>query len=255
MRLMLILTFALIVLLALAMNPNASYTVKNLNVTIALNQNTSAQVTEVLYVQISNESVNQYSTNRAALNLTLSNWQALIGPMLVQHVLNPNQSVYDFKFLPGAVIRAGGRNFASIAMSYKVSNITSVNQTAPRQFMYMFNPRFFNFDHGVSGTVLNQNTTMTITVPGAALIKSAYPIPDLPTYSFTQNYKNISAVSWLYGEPLSKFSFTFIINQSVQLEVITFITTVRKMLGVMIYVILAIVIGLFLTYVYYRAVR
>ena len=58
---------------------NATYTVSHLNVTMNLNRNTSAQVNEMLTVIISNDSVNQYSTSRVALNLTLSNWQSIIG--------------------------------------------------------------------------------------------------------------------------------------------------------------------------------
>ncbi len=61
----------------LAFTASASYTVQNLNVTMALKTNTSAQVSEVLKVLVSNASVSQYSTNRLALNLTLSNWQTL----------------------------------------------------------------------------------------------------------------------------------------------------------------------------------
>ena len=97
-----------------------------------------------------------------------------------------------------------------------------MNETAPRVFLYRFNPRVFNFEHGVSGEVLNQNTTLTIIMPQGGMIKSAYPIPDLPVYAFTNQYKNITKVSWLYGEPLSKFTLVFIIKQSIQAEVAEF---------------------------------
>lgn len=69
---------AILMLSFLAFTASASYTVQNLNVTMALKTNTSAQVSEVLKVLVSNASVSQYSTNRLALNLTLSNWQTLV---------------------------------------------------------------------------------------------------------------------------------------------------------------------------------
>lgn len=244
---------ALLLLSVLLLNAKASYTVQSLNTTLTLNQNTSAQVAETFKVLLNNESVGQYSTNRVALNLTLSDWQRLIGPMLVQHIINPNQSLYNFKFLPGPVVTANGDHTAYIIMTYIVNNVTTVNEIAPRQFLYKFNPRVFNFEHGVSGEVLSGNTTMTIIVPSGAVIKSAYPIPDLPPYAFSDNYKNITSVSWLYGEPLSKFSFTFLMTQSLQEEVAKFFESTYNFFGIFTYVIIAAVIILFIVYTYYRA--
>ena len=76
---------------------------------------------------MSNGSVSQYLTNRVALNLTLSDWQAIIGPLLVQHIINPSTSVHNFKLLPGSVIACNGISTAYILMSYTVSNVTSMN--------------------------------------------------------------------------------------------------------------------------------
>jgi hypothetical protein len=248
----LIISIGLLLLLPVA---NASYTVKNLNVTITLNPNTSAQVVESLQVDISNVSVSQYSTNRAALNLSLSNWQSLIGPLLVQHVISPNSSVYNFKFLPGPVSKQNGQNVANIILVYYVKNITSVNETAPRVFQYKFNPRFFNFEHGASGEVLTPNTTLTMIIPQSGTITTAYPIPDLPPYVFTTNYKNTTKVSWLYGEPLSKFTLIYWVPQSIPAEVEGFFTAIYRTLGLFTYIIIAVAVILFILYVYHRASR
>jgi hypothetical protein len=163
--------FACIMLILGSPIANASYTVRNLNVTVTLNQNRSAQVTELLQVSISNASVSQYLTNRVALNLTLSNWQALIGPLLTQHIISPSSSVYNFKFLPGPVTSQNGQHTANIILAYDVNNVTVVNETAPRVFNYKFNPKVFNFEHGVSGEILNQNTTLTIIMPPGSSIQ------------------------------------------------------------------------------------
>ena len=233
----------------------ASYTVANLNVTVGLNKNTTGQVTEVFTVLVSNSSVSQYSTDRIALNLTLSDWQNLVGQTLVQHIINPTSGVHNFKFLPGPIARNGTNNVALILMSYSVNNVTHVNQTAPRTFYYNFNPRVFNFQHGASGQVLSPNTTLTFVMPDGASVKSVYPLPDAPASAFTNNYANITTVSWFYGEPLSKFTFSFVTIEGLQTEVLTFFESVYNFFGIFTFVIIIAVILLFIVYTYLRVGR
>ncbi|MGI0100646.1 MAG: hypothetical protein ACREBH_02930 [Candidatus Micrarchaeaceae archaeon] len=245
----------MLVVIAL-LNPisSASYTAKNLNVTIALNLNTSANVTETLHISISNESLSQYKTNRAALNLTLSDWQALIGPLLVQHVINPNSSVYNFKFFPGPVVNQSGSYTANITLEYGVRNVTFISETSPRVFQYRFNPKVLNFEHGESGEILNPNTTLTIVLPSSGVISTVYPIPDLPPYAFTTQYKNITQISWVFGEPLSKFTLIFTVKQSIEAEVIGFFSGIYTDLGLYSYVLISAAIILTILYIYRRAV-
>ena len=235
---------------------NASYTVNHLSTTVVLNQNTSASVREVLTVTISNVSISQYAQDRTDLNLTLSTWQSLIGPLLVQHVINPKSGVYNFKFLPGPPTPAiTGQEQAQLLMTYDVKNVTSVNQTAPRKFVYAFNPSVLNFEHGASGVVLNPNTTLTIIVPSSAVITEIYPVPDLPIDALASNYTNVTHVSWLYQEPLSKFSLVFIIRQSIQAEVLSFFSAIYDYLGVFTYAIIAAAIFLLILYTYIKTVE
>jgi hypothetical protein len=235
---------------------SASYTVTHLNVTISLNENTSAQVNEVLTVSMTNSSVVQYSVNRVALNLTLSNWQSIIGPSLVEHVINPGGSIYNFRFLPGPeVIANGNQSTAYILLSYTVNNVTTVNQTAPRTFVYSFKPEVFNFEHAASGEVLAPDTTLTIDLPDGAVVKSLYPLPDYPLSGFATNYAGVTSFSWMYGEPLEKFALAFVITESVQAEVANFFAGVYKTLGVFTYVIIAAVVLGFILYTYLKAGR
>lgn len=248
-----LLMLALLPVLA-AQLASASYTVTNLNVTVSLGRNTSAQVTEILTVLISNNSVAQYTTNRVALNLTLSDWQTLIGPLLVQHIINPRAGIENFKFLPGAVTtKPNGDHVAYILMGYTVNNVTTVNQTSPRTFVYRFSPTVFNFEHGASGEILNQNTTLTITLPSGAVIKTVYPLPDAPASAFTNNYQNTTTISWFYGEPLSKFALSFVMTEGIQAEVTNFFSTMYHTLGIFTYVLVVGVILAFIVYAYMRA--
>lgn len=232
-----------------------SYTVTNLNVTVTLNTNTSAAVTEILTVQVSNQSTEQYTTDRASLNLTLQEWQTLLGSYLTQHIINPSTGVFNFELLPGPLTTEQNGGRADVLMSYDVLNVTKVSQVEPREFVYAFNPSVFNFEHGLSGEVLSPNTTLTIVLPTGAGITSVYPIPDSPASGITNNYANVSRVSWFYGEPLSKFELSFSITESLQTEVSKFFAGVYGYLGAFSFVIIALVILLFILYAYIRAGR
>ncbi len=232
-----------------------SYAVTNLNTTVILNANSSASVKEVLSVLVSNESIKQYSTDRVALNLTLSEWQSLIGPMLTQHIINPKLGVYNFRMLPGPVIKNQNGGEAYIIMSYNVANVTKVTQAGPRSYSYSFNPSVLNFEHGASGEVLPANTTLNIVIPQGAAITSIYPVPDSPASGITNNYENVSEVSWFYGEPLSKFTLTFTITESLQQEVSKAFEGIYHYLGIFSYIIIALVILLFVIYAYVKAGR
>ncbi|MGC8669886.1 MAG: hypothetical protein ACP5TL_01900 [Candidatus Micrarchaeia archaeon] len=236
-------------------NAYSSYTVTHLNVTVQLNKNSSASVNEVLTISLSNSSVQQYLTNRLALNLTLSTWQTLVGPMLVQHIVNPVYGVYNFKFLPGAVFKNASGNYAYLLMSYNVANVTSINQTGPRSFVYSFNTKVLNFEHGVSGEVLPSNTTFTIVLPPNAEIISIYPIPDVPASAFTTGYRNVTKISWIYGEPLSAFTLKFMVQESINTEVEAFFSGIYRFFGDSIYAIIALLIIAFIVYLYVRAGR
>jgi len=247
---LLIVMLALVPLVGLA---NASYNITHMKVSVFLNQNTSAHINETVVVAISNQSVSQYQTSRLALNLTLSQWQQLVGTQLTEHIINPKGSIYNFVLLPGPVVQNGMTYSSDIILSYDVNNVTTVNQTSPRVFIYTFKPSVFNFQHGASGQLLGTNTTLNITIPGGARIRSVYPIPDAPPYGITNNFANTTAISWFSGEPLSKFTLVFEVDQSLRQEVGTFFSKVYQILGIYAYLIIVAVILLFVLYVYYRA--
>ncbi|EET90326.1 MAG: hypothetical protein UNLARM2_0181 [Candidatus Micrarchaeum acidiphilum ARMAN-2] len=236
----------------LAQTSDASYTVTYLNTTVYLNANTSARVVEILNLSISNSSISQYRTDRLALNLTLSTWQSLVGPELVEHIINPKSGVYKFEFLPGPLMVDYNGAHTYLMMNYYVKNVTSVTETGPRLFKYTFNPDVFNFEHAASGQVLPQNTSFTIVFPNTSTISSVYPIPDYPAKGFTSGYSNVTKISWNNGEPLSKFTLTFYTHESLQEEVINFFKGIYGALGMFTYVIIAAVILVLIMYTYLK---
>ncbi len=248
------LVFLLLALVAAVPISHAAYIVTAINTTVSLNYNTSAQVVEVLRVSVTNQSVNQYTTDRLALNLTLQQWQGLVGPSLVEHIVNPHGSIYDFNFLPGPLLNSNNGRIGYLVMTYSVSNVSTVKETGPRTFLYSFNPNVFNYQNALSGQVLGQNTTLQIILPQNSKIDHIVPEPDSPSVGFIQGYKNVTSVTWNNDESLSSFALTYTVTQSLQDEVISFFAGVYNQLGVTIVALLIIVaIAFFIVYTYFRA--
>lgn len=234
----------------------ASYTITSINTTLTLNSNNTASVIEILNVSISNQSIAQYSSDRLAQNLTLSTWQPLVGPQLVEHIINPRGSIYDFNFIPGPMVSTPGGDAALMKLSYYVTNVTSDNQTGPRLFTYTFNPSVFNFVHAVSGEVLGNITSLTIILPPSAHIVSVYPVPDAPASAFAHNYRNTTKISWFQNEPLSNFALTYTVTESLQAEVLGFFGSVYEQLGLLdIAIIILVAAALAIAYAYIKASR
>jgi hypothetical protein len=74
-------------------------------------------------------------------------------------------------------------------------------------------------------------------------------------FAFVNQYKNVTTVSWLNGEPLTKFTLVFIIKQSIESEVSIFFATLYKDLGIFTYIIIALAVLLSIFYIYIRASR
>ena len=247
-----VLLVALLALLAVHM-PGASYTVTHFTAQVMLNTNTSATVREAFTVYVTNASTSQYQTDRSALNLTLSNWQSIIGSGLTQHIINPTSGVYNFKLFPGPLTTSiTGQQSAQILLSYSVNNVTDVKELAPRVFSYSFNTNVFNFQHELSGQILNPNATLTVMLPTGAVINNVYPVPDSPANLITNNFANVTSMSWYYQEPLSKFALTFTTQQSIQGEVLSFFAAAYAFLGIFTYVIIIVIVLFFILYTYLK---
>ncbi len=228
---------------------SAYMNVTYLNTTIILNNDTSAHVIEIVSLSISNSSIQQYNHDRDAINLTISDWQkALDTNILVEHILNPVSSVSKFTFLPGPIMYNGNGDIANLEMNYYVSNITTANQIAPRKIEYQFDNKVFNFIHAASGQALPENARLNIILPQGAEIVSLYPLPDYPQLSFIGNYSGTHYLSWYSGEPLAKFSLSYILTQSMQEEVAGFFNNIIFNYTAYIYLALIIIVIIGIAY-------
>lgn len=242
--------------LVLLGSAQAYYNITAINTTVTLSGNSSAHVIETFSLYISNSSVQQYVKNRDAVGLSLSDWQSILyTTQLTQHIISVRHSTYGFTFLPGPLVTQSNGGEALLTMSYYLNNVTSITNIAPRKFKYTFNDSVFNFENTASGQTLPYNTRLNIVIPTGAQAVSIYPLPDLPTPTPTSNYNNFTSFSWFSGEPLSQFSFSFIMTQSLQDEVLSYFSGIYQRYAVLLYVVIIAIIVLILVYVYLRAGR
>lgn len=242
-------------MMLLVVNSYASINVTSVNATIVLNATPTAHVIEILSLQISNASVATYQQDRVALNLTINDWQKVLGSGYPsEYILNPKSSISGLTLLPGPLIQQGpnGGGIALLTMDYYAMNVTTSSNVGPRKFEYVFNDSALNFEHSASGEALPTNVRFNIIIPQGSSLLSIYPIPDAPS-GLVNNYQNVTAFSWYGGEPLQKFTFSYIVTESLQQEVINYFTKVYYAYGVMIALVLVIIVVVGVVYLYTRS--
>ncbi len=242
---------------ASAGNAFAYYNVTFLNTTVILNStNTNAKVIETISLFVSNASLSQYETSRAAYNLSLNDWQNIIHSTLpTEHILGPYGSVTDFALLPSAVvIQSSSGGYAYLIYSYTVDNATNVNEVAPRKFRYVLNDSIFNFEHTASGQQLPLGSRLNIVLPSGSVVDSVYPLPDYPSPNLLGSYSNQSLLSWYAQEPLNKFSFSYTITQSLKDEVLSYFGGIYDSYRPLVYIIIILLIGIVVAYIYLKFV-
>ncbi len=249
-------TISFLLLLMSAINAQAYFNATYLSTTVYLTNSTTAHVVEGVELYVSNSSLVTYNQDRQAFNLSLSSWQKAIGSsVLTEHVLNPHSSIMNFTFLPGPVVSSNSSGgFASLTMSYYVSNVTTVTRIAPREFEYFFNDSVFNFLHTASGQSLPANTRLTIMVPNGTRVVSVYPAPDYPIASATGNYTG-TEFSWYSGEPLEGFLFSYITTETPQQEVMKFFSGIYNRYAALIYLLILLFVVAAAVYTYTKFFR
>ncbi len=248
------LIFALIAMLPLTL-ASAYYNITAINTTLILNASTGGRITETYSLFISNSSISQYEASRGAYNYSISDWQSILNtPLLSEHILNTRTGASNVTFLPSALILTSQGGAADLIISYYVYNVTTVNEIAPRQFLYTFNDSVLNFAHTASGQELGPSQRFNILIPKGSRLVSIYPLPDLPPASATGSYTNVTLFSWYSQEPLNSFSFSYITEQSPQQEVLSYFNGIYKNDRQLIYLLGVVILGVFIAYVYLKFV-
>ncbi len=230
---------------------HAYFMVTTTNTTVILLPNNTAHVIDTINLFISNSSEQQYIQDRAAVNPTIGDWEAALQISGIQeHIINPKSSIHSFTFLPGPLRYTENGATAYLTMDYYVYNVTTVSSIGPRKFEYTFNDVVFNFVNTASGEALPQNARLNIIIPKGAGLVSVYPLPDSPQSTFLGTFENDTAFSWYLGEPLSKFSFSYVLSESPQEEIVNFFSGIYESYAALIYIAIIAIAFLIVLYLY-----
>ncbi len=246
--------FSAILLCLLCGNAFAYLNATYLNTTVILNTSTTAKVVETLTINMSNSSVQQYLQDREAINLTLADWSSTLHTgLLIQHIFNPSSSIARFTLLPGPLLYSNGRTAqATLTITYLAYNITSVTNVGPRKFDYQLASSALNFQHSASGQSLPVDARFNIIIPKGTELVSIYPAPDFPPPNFLGSYNNVTSFSWYEAEPLSKFTFSYLVTQSLQGEVVSYFNSVYFGYSQQIFLFIIILVSVMAVYIYVK---
>ncbi|MGC8567766.1 MAG: hypothetical protein ACP5RP_00435 [Candidatus Micrarchaeia archaeon] len=250
----LLMLFAIIISAFFSSTSFGSYTILNVNVNVTLFQNNTASVVQIYKILLTNGSIEQYYRNRLALNLTTNEWATFTNLPISPAIVNLKKGVNNLRLLPGPAIPTNTTNesIAYLELLYNIYNATSLKAVEPRRFEYAFNSSVLNFGTSAAGEILQKNYTFTIILPPNSHIISVYPVPDLPKNFIVNSSSEISSVSWNSGELLSKFQFVFVVQQTMQQEVMAFFGDLYKTLGIYLFVIVGIAILAVVLYAYFK---
>lgn len=213
----------LCILLLLMLTARADFHDLSLSVTVKIQTNGSAQVTELIKLSVDPGSKDLYNRSIYARELTIMDWQQITkSQYLRQHILSSTaarnvrvtpQDLESYSYLL--------QSTAVIKLEYEVDKVVVVNHTGPRTITYTFDKSVLSFQPSPSGSVLPRDNELTIIIPPDAVVTSLSPDPTEP--AVTKNYLNqvigVSNFTWKGTVPLMDFSLVFVREEPIDVEV------------------------------------
>jgi hypothetical protein len=223
----------LIVSLLLIPILGASFYDLSLSVTVKVNTNGSAHVTENVLLSLDPTSEGLYNQSIYSSELTIMDWQQITqSQYLRQHIIS-SSAARNLRITPKDTqpYIYGSRSGADIELDYDIDNIVMINQTGPRTLQYTFNSSLLSFQPSPSGQVLPRNNNLTIILPPDSLVTAISPDPTQPTIQrdYAGRVSGVSSFTWRGTVPLMEFQLVFTREQSMDVEVMNFFENLEGM--------------------------
>ncbi|NYZ79311.1 hypothetical protein H0N99_04140 [Candidatus Micrarchaeota archaeon] len=211
----------------------ASFYDMSLSVTVKINTNGSAHVTENVLLALDPSSEDLYNRSIYSRELTIMDWQQITqSQYLRQHIIS-SIAARNLRVTPEDIqpYTYGSRSGADVKLDYDVDNIVMINQTGPRTLQYLFNSSSLSFQPSPSGQVLPRNNNLTIIIPPDSLVTSISPDPTEPAIQrdYAGQVRGVSSFIWRGTVPLMEFHFAFTREQSMDVEVMNFFENLEGM--------------------------
>lgn len=212
---------------------NASFYDISLGVTVKINLNDSAHVTEKVMLSLDPTSEDLYNRSIYARQLTIMDWQQITQSQnLRQHIVS-SSAARNLRITPEDIepFAYGSRAGANIILEYDVDNIVMVNQTGPRTLLYTLNSSVLSFQPSPSGQVLPRGNDLTIIIPPDSIVTSISPDPTSPVIqkNYADQVIGISNFTWSGTVPLMEFQFAFTREEPMDVEVMDFFQNLEQM--------------------------
>ncbi len=217
----------------------AGFTITALDVIVTVNEDGSADITEIVYLLITTDyHISIYKTGLSQNDL--ASWSSMTGLSEMRyHVDNRYVDVQDvvvrpqpvFKCNPLADLCHGELRISYHVDSYKNKEGNPVNSTGlfihdkykPRTTRYTLNGAAFGFEESELGDViLGSNQRLTIIVPDKATVIDVSPLPE-----DMGEFREVTEFSW-ENTVLAHFKLTFEIEEGLDKEVLEFFMEARN---------------------------
>jgi len=230
----------LLVMLLLSLS-YASFTVTALDVTVDVNEDGSADITEDLYLLITTDYHISVYTNGLTQN-DLASWSSLTGLSDVRyHVDNRVVDVQNVVVRPQPVSRCNPLAdlcHGELKISYRVDSYRSKNGEAinnsglfladeykPRTTQYTLNSGALSFEESDLGDViLGENERLTFMLPEMVTLIEVAPLPEGIT---KDEIRDLKELSW-ENTVLARFNIVFEDEESLDAEVLQFFLNARE---------------------------
>jgi hypothetical protein len=216
----------------------ASFYDVSLSVTMKVNLNGSAHVTEKVMLSLDPGSEDIYNRSIYSRELTIMDWQQITNSQYLRQHIVSSVAARNLRIVPGDVrpYVYGSRSAATITLDYDIDKIISINQTGPRAFLYTLDSSVLSFQPSPSGEVLPRNNDFTIIIPPDSVVTSISPDPTTPAIQrdYSDQVRGVSNFTWSGTVPLLEFKFAFTREEPMDVEVMNFFQNLEGMaLGIM----------------------
>lgn len=220
----------LMALVLLMLTSRANFYDTSLAVTLKVNLNGSAHVTEKVSLYLDQSSEDLYNRSIFSRELTIMDWQQIThSEYLRQHIVS-SVAARNMRIAPEDVVRYayGDLSSANIKLEYDIDKVVTINQTGPRTLLYTLNSSSLSFQPSPSGPVLPRNNNLTILIPPDSVVASISPDPTEPAIQrdYSGYVRGLSNFTWRGTVPLMEFQLTFNREEPMDVEVMDFFDSV-----------------------------
>ncbi len=219
----------LCILLALALLMpllGATFSDVSLVVTVKINLNGSAHVSEKVTLSLDPTSQDVYNSSIFSRQLTIMDWQQITNSQYLRQHIITSVAARNLRIVPEDVrpYTYGSLSTADIKLDYDIDGFVTINQTGPRTLLYTLDSSALSFQPSPSGQVLPRNNELTIIIPPDSIVTGISPDPTEPTIQkdYLDQVRGVSNFSWSGTVPINEFQFAFTREEPMDVEVRNF---------------------------------